>query len=214
MARISPAAVILVHAGFIITGIVTTLLGPMLPILISRWFLTDRRAGLFFTAQFLGSMLGVGAIGVLLKRGYRRTLVLGFSLIAVGVAGLTAKNYFAALAATGLFGGGLGVVLSSTNLWVAEIFPARRVAAVSILNLMWGLGAVVSAPLVLLTRIHTISQLLYSVAAGASLTAALLLVMSLEPTPRAEATDALMPQNHISFKSIVELASLFSLRWL
>src|ERR1022692_3852421 len=85
---ISSTAFVLLHAGFVVTGIVTTLIGPLLPVLISRWSLSDQRAGLFFTAQFCGSMAGVASIGWLIKRGYRHTFVCGFSLVAAGVAGV------------------------------------------------------------------------------------------------------------------------------
>src|SRR6201986_999131 len=109
---ISSSASLVLHGGFVLMGIVTTLLGPMLPILISRWSLSDQRAGLFFSAQFCGSMLGVSSLGPLLRRGYRHTLVCGFSLIAVGVAGLNLGGYIACLAASVLFGCGLGQALS------------------------------------------------------------------------------------------------------
>src|SRR4030088_1857470 len=82
---ISSAASLVLHGGFVVTGIITTLIGPLLPILISRWSLTDQRAGLFFTAQFCGSMAGVASLGWLIKRGYRHAFVCGFSLIAAGV---------------------------------------------------------------------------------------------------------------------------------
>ncbi len=52
----------LIHAGFILTGMVTTLLGPILPTLSSKWSLDDLRAGYLFTAQFLGSIYGCGGI--------------------------------------------------------------------------------------------------------------------------------------------------------
>src|SRR5882762_5366331 len=64
-----------------------------------------------------------------------------------GVAGLNLGSYVASLAAAALFGCGLGQVLSATNLGVAEVAKARRVAALSILNLMWGMGAIASSPL-------------------------------------------------------------------
>ena len=35
---------VIVHSGFIVTGVVTVILGPILPILIARWSLTDERA--------------------------------------------------------------------------------------------------------------------------------------------------------------------------
>src|SRR5580658_10641169 len=118
---ISSAASIVLHAGYVVAGIVTTLIGPILPILIGRWSLSDQRAGLFFTAQFCGSMAGVASLGWLIKRGYRHTFVCGFSLIAAGVAGLNLGSNVASLAAAAVFGCGLGQTLSATNLWVAEV---------------------------------------------------------------------------------------------
>ena len=52
----------LVRAGqiaFFPTGILTTLLGPMLPILIARWALNDTQAGNLFLAQFLAQVLSL-----------------------------------------------------------------------------------------------------------------------------------------------------------
>ncbi len=39
--------------AFLPTGVLTTLLGPMLPLLIARWSLTDTQAGNLFLVQFL-----------------------------------------------------------------------------------------------------------------------------------------------------------------
>src|SRR5580700_11943821 len=146
------AASVAIFAAFVVAGIVTTLMGPILPILIGRWSLSDQRAGLFFTAQFCGSMVGVSTLGALIGRGYRYAFVCGFSLIAAGVAGLTLGSYLAGLAAAALFGCGLGQALSATNLWVAEVAKARRVAALSVLNLAWGIGAVASSPVVMFAQ--------------------------------------------------------------
>jgi Major Facilitator Superfamily len=156
---ISLSASVVMHGGIVVAGIVTTLLGPILPILIARWSLSDERAGLFFTAQFCGSMLGVASIGPLIQRGYRRTFVCGFALIAAGVAGLNLGNTLASLAAAAVFGCGLGQVLSAANLWVAEVAKDRRLAALSILNLMWGIGAIASSPLVMLAQRHGATSL-------------------------------------------------------
>ena len=211
---ISSTAFMVLHSGFVVTGIVTTLIGPLLPILIGRWSLSDQRAGLFFTAQFCGSMVGVASIGPLIKRGYRYTFVCGFGLIAAGVAGLNLGSYFATLAAAAVFGCGLGQTLSSANLWVAEIAKARRVAALSILNLMWGIGAIASSPFVMLAQRHRVtSWLLYAIAACSALTAVVLAGMDLEPgIPRKEKEEqepAL--RKDISVRSMVSLAALFFL---
>ena len=209
----SSAAFVVLHGGFVVAGIVTTLIGPILPILIGRWSLTDQRAGLFFTAQFCGSMAGVASLGWLIKRGYRHALVCGFSLIAAGVAGLNLGGYVASLAAAAVFGCGLGQVLSATNLWVAEVAKTRRVAALSILNLMWGLGAIASSPLVMLAqRRGATPLLLYAIAVGALFTALILAGMNLEPaTTEEEEQRGPTRSENISMRSTVSLAALFFL---
>jgi FHS family glucose/mannose:H+ symporter-like MFS transporter len=209
---VSSAASLVLHGGFVLMGIVTTLLGPMLPILIGRWTLSDQRAGLFFSAQFCGSMLGVSSLGPLLRQGYRHTLVCGFSLIAAGVAGLNLGSNIACLAATVLFGCGLGQALSGTNLWVAEVARSHRVAALSILNVMWGIGAIASSPSVMIAQRHGATLwLLYAIAACSLLTALILMGMNLEPRA-SEDHDTPMPVRQvISLRSTLSLAALFFL---
>lgn len=164
-------------ASFVVAGVVTTILGPILPLLIGRWSLTDERAGLFFTVQFATNMIGLASLSALLPRwGYKATLVPGYIAIALGLAGLNASTAVGGLAATALYGYGLGLVLASSNLWVAEVAESRRVAALSILNFTWGIGAVACPPLVLIAARHgAASWFLYGVAA-ASLCAALVLL--------------------------------------
>ncbi len=211
---VSSAAPAVLHVGFVVTGIVTTLLGPMLPILISRWSLSDRRAGLFFTAQFCGSMVGVASLGWLIKRGYRLTFVCGFGLIAAGVAGLSLDSNVASLAAAAVFGCGLGQALSATNLWVAEVARDRRVSALSILNLMWGIGAIACSPLVMLAQRHAATiWFLYAIAACSALTAVVLAGMNLQPGAPEKDEEQFRParRENISPRSAVNLAGLFFL---
>src|ERR1700747_2547045 len=85
---LTPTAV--AHAAFIPTGIVNVLLGPLLPSLIARWFLSDTQAGELFTAQFMASTGGVALSGWLVPRfGYRVALVLGLLCMALGVVTLS-----------------------------------------------------------------------------------------------------------------------------
>ena len=211
---LSSGAFVVLHCGFVVTGIVTTLIGPILPIFIARWSLSDQRAGLFFTAQFCGSMAGVASIRWLIGRGYRQAFVCGFFLIAAGVAGLNLGSNVACLVATFVFGCGLGQALSTGNLWVAEIYKTRRVAALSILNLVWGIGAIACAPLVMLAQRHeAISSLFYALAAGSALTAVILAGMNLDPAEANEGEEQPKPglQERISRRSTLSLAALFFL---
>src|SRR5271169_6750529 len=75
-----------IHAAFVLTGVITVLLGPVLPVLIVRWSLSDQRAGLFFTLQFCGNLAGIASMGALIsRRGYRLAIPLGFGFMAAGV---------------------------------------------------------------------------------------------------------------------------------
>ncbi|PYV64167.1 MAG: hypothetical protein DMG97_35690, partial [Acidobacteria bacterium] len=54
----------LVYTDFLLTGIVMTFLGPMLPILSARWSLSDARSGSLIFAQFFSSMFGMFSSGI------------------------------------------------------------------------------------------------------------------------------------------------------
>ncbi len=185
-------ASILIYSGFVLAGVVTTLLGPILPFLIARWSLTDERAGLFFTLQFCGNLIGIASLGSLIsRRGYGRTFAIGFTFIALGIAGLNFGNEFTCLFCTAIFGYGLGLILSGTNLWVAEVTASRRAAALSILNLAWGIGAITCPVLVLLSqKTHKLSLFLFGIAGLSAFVAIAITMMSIEPRSdeNAEAT--------------------------
>ena len=138
------------HLGFVLTGVVNTLLGPILPIVSQRWSLTDAQAGRLFAAQFFGAMLGTFASGRLMAvLGVRRCAMLGLAMMAAGVAATgLADHRFGALAVI-VFGLGLGVGVPATNLWIARADPSRSASALSLLNASWCIGAASCAPLIL-----------------------------------------------------------------
>ena len=49
---------VLLHIDFLLTGIVMTFLGPMLPSLSARWSLNDAQSGSLIFTEFFSSMLG------------------------------------------------------------------------------------------------------------------------------------------------------------
>jgi len=146
---------ILLFAGFVLIGIATVIVGPMLPVFIQKWSLDDRQAGFFFTVQFTSSMVGVGLSSALSAwRGYRPALILGYMLTGVGLAALNADSHMLALAATASFGCGYGLVIPGTNLLVAQAGGKRGASLLNLLNFMWGVGAIACSPLVLLAQNH------------------------------------------------------------
>src|ERR1700676_937512 len=158
-------------AGFVVSGMTATILGPSLPTFIARWALDDTQAGLFFTTQFTGSLLGVLLSSAILStRGYRDALVLGFFLMAAGVTGLNSASQYIALFATALYGFGFGIAIPATNLCIAEISGTRRAAALNLVNMAWGIGAI-ACPVLLLAglRADCYTAVLLSIAACALL---------------------------------------------
>ncbi len=147
--------VLAAQIAFLPTGILTTLLGPMLPILIARWALNDTQAGNLFLVQFLASLAGVQISGILLARaGFRPAFLSGLLLMAGGVATLYLGSPALGMASVAVYGLGLGFIVPTDNLMIAEITPGARAAAVSLLNFYWGVGAVVCSVLVAWAQRH------------------------------------------------------------
>src|SRR5580693_1907777 len=186
----------LIYSSFVLAGVVTTLLGPMLPLLMARWSMTDERAGLFFTFQFFGNLAGIATLGPLLtRRGYGQTFVIGFTSIALGIAGLDSGNEFACLSSTAVFGYGLGLILSAVNLWAAEVAGARRTTALSILNVAWGLGAISCPALVLMAhQAHRLPVLLFGIAGLSAVAAIVIATMNIEPRAHSQIEDTALPR--------------------
>jgi fucose permease len=130
------------HGSFVLTGIVNTILGPVLPWLTTRWGLSDLAAGALFSAEFAGGLFGGVASGWIAARwGTGRTMGAGMILMALGVSASALGPL--PLVAAGMFGAGvgLGFVIPSMNLLVVRLEPARAAAALAALNLSWGVGA-------------------------------------------------------------------------
>jgi FHS family glucose/mannose:H+ symporter-like MFS transporter len=141
----TPALIALLHAGFILTGVVNTMLGPLLPVLSSKWVLTDTQAGNLFLAQFLGSVLGVtGSSFLNPSRGPRFALVCGLLSMAIGSTAVGLTSWSLGIVPVFTLGVGLGLVIPTTNLLVSELYPRGRAAALNLINFSWGVGALMS----------------------------------------------------------------------
>ena len=143
----------------------------MLPILIARWSMNDTQAGNLFLVQFLASLVGVQLSGVLLaRRGYRPAFLSGLLLMACGVGTLVLGSLWLGLASVAVYGLGLGLIIPTDNLLIAEISTGMGISsgaipkenskesasasAVSLLNFFWGLGAVLCSLMVAWTEAH------------------------------------------------------------
>ncbi len=163
------------HLAFILTGLGTLILGPILPLLTRQWHLADAQSGLLFSAQFYGSFFG----GVTVSKRLERSMILGMSSAALGF-GIFALAPGLLPACTGLFlgGFGLGQLITSINILGGRRATEHRGSALAFLNLSWSFGALLSPILAAaLTPHFTLRALLATFAAAF---ASLLLVLLLQ----------------------------------
>ena len=147
---------VLLHIDFLLTGIVMTFLGPMLPSLSARWSLNDAQSGSLIFTEFFSSMLGMLFSGASVQRlGYRKTLMIGLTLMPIGVALLAFGPWLWEIFCIAIFGVGYGLTTPAGNLRTAEINPAGSASALSVINAVWGVGAMSSPFLVAFAlRLH------------------------------------------------------------
>jgi len=181
----SRAITLAAHAAFVPTGIVTVLLGPLLPILAVRWVLNDVQSGYLFTAQFTGAMLGTIASGWLVSRvGYRPPIVAGLLMMAIGTSGLSASSWVIGIACVACNGLGYGLAVPACNISVAEANPSRRAGALNLLNFSWSAGSVACPFLIgAFARVHAVRMFLIGMGGVIVLVA---LVIARLPYPRRE----------------------------
>lgn len=143
---------ILLHIGFLISGIVTVLIGQVLPILSRHYQLTDLYSGFYFPAQFAGSLAGTLLTALFARRdNYLLATGIGSGLMAAGILLLNIDSFSVSLAAFVVTGMGIGLTLPAINMTIIEMNPLRAAAALSILNFFWGVGAILCKPFVDLT---------------------------------------------------------------
>jgi len=134
---------LLLHLSFILIGVITTLLGPILPSFSRHWSLTDAQAGFFFTAQYFGSTLGVILTSVFLPRfGFSKVSAAGFAAFFVGFAFLGLGPWVISSLMLGMNGFGYGLSNPAINLRATQLPSKNTAAAVTFLNFSWSIGAV------------------------------------------------------------------------
>jgi fucose permease len=165
---------ILLHFDFLLAGIVMTFLGPMLPSLSQRWALNDTQSGSLIFAEFFSSMFGMLLSGIAVQRlGYRKTLMFGLVLMPVGMTLLAFGPWIIGIAAVCLFGVGYGITTPAGNLRTAEVNAGRSASALSVINAVWGIGAM-SSPLFVDSALRAQHPKLFLFGTAAALLALLL----------------------------------------
>jgi MFS transporter, FHS family, glucose/mannose:H+ symporter len=127
----------LLHLGFALTGVGTVLLGSILPGLSAQWHLRDKDAGLLLLVQFAMSASGA----LLVRRNFWKTLACGYGLMSGGAFAIVLLQQ-RSLPAFAVYGLGLGLAMTSTNMLTGRRYPKRMGAALALLNFSWSAGSV------------------------------------------------------------------------
>lgn len=138
------ASSLVLGVGFALTGAGTIMLGVLLPVISHKWGLRDNQSGLLFFVQFLGSSLGAIFSG----RNRVRSMAAGYGLLAVSACALAFAGWYSLFPTFFVFGLGLGMAMTSTNLLVSDRAGDDRAAKLERLNFKWSSGAMI-APLLL-----------------------------------------------------------------
>lgn len=201
----------LLYLDFLVTGVVMTFLGPMLPYFSMRWMLSDTQSGSLIFAEFFSSMFGMLLSGVLVGRvGYRRTLMVGLVLMPAGMSLLAFGPWTLGLVAISIFGVGYGITTPAGNLRTAEIDPANSAAALNVINAVWGMGAMTSPFLVAMAlRAHRPNLFLFGTTAFLVVLLLVLAGSRFAPDVHVHAKDESLRHSLLSFPILPFVCVLF-----
>jgi fucose permease len=131
--------------GFLLAGLGTVMLGPVLPSLAHQWHLTDEQSGWLFQAKFIGSFLG----GMTVPRRLRFGILAGMVLSCVGFGAFalsTSLDQGLLIGCATLFVGGLGLgqIIASSNILAGRRYTEDTGSALSTLNFFFSFGAIIT----------------------------------------------------------------------
>jgi fucose permease len=126
-----------------IYGMIAAMLGTILPNLSDRFHLTPSQNGTIAFAQALGLIIASLAVGPLLdNEGKKIGLILGLGLISIALFALPRSPGFRSiLMLIFLLGVGGGILVTGANSLVSDVSETHRAAALNLVNLFFGLGA-------------------------------------------------------------------------
>jgi MFS transporter, FHS family, glucose/mannose:H+ symporter len=136
--------------AFLALGLSGATIGPALPWMAQHWAVRLEDAGALFTALFAGSCITVPLSGLLMDRiGRKPVLVAALALMGAGLGGFAfAPGLGVALAWAMVLGFGWGGLDVTLNVFVADLYPDARGAALNLTNVFFGVGALVGPLLI------------------------------------------------------------------
>ena len=135
--------------AIVIYGMIAAMLGTLLPNLSDRFHLSPSQNGTIAFAQALGLIIASLCVGPLLDdEGKKVGLILGLALISIALFALPrSRGFRSILVLLFLLGVGGGTVVTAANSLVSDVSEAHRGAALNLVNLFFGLGAL-ATPLI------------------------------------------------------------------
>ncbi len=132
-----------------IYGMIAAMLGTILPDLSDRFQLSPSQNGTIAFAQALGLVLASLGVGPLLdNEGKKLGMILGLAFISIVLFALPRSPGFRSIVfLLFLLGVGGGIVVTASNSLVSDVSEAHRSAALNLVNLFFGLGAL-ATPLI------------------------------------------------------------------
>ena len=123
-------------------GMLSAMLGTILPDLSDRFRLSPRQNGTIAFAQALGLIIASLGVGPLIdNEGKKLGLIIGLALIATALFALpSASGFRSILFLLFLLGVGGGIVVTGANALVSDVGEAHRATALNMVNLFFGLG--------------------------------------------------------------------------
>jgi fucose permease len=123
-------------------GMISAMLGTILPDLSDRFRLSPRQNGTIAFAQAIGLIIASLGVGPLLDdEGKKLGLIIGLALIATALLALPRSSGFRSIVLLlFLLGVGGGIVVTGANALVSDVGEAHRATALNLVNLFFGLG--------------------------------------------------------------------------
>jgi len=136
--------------AFLCVGALQASFGPTFPVLQERYGVSVAQVGGVVSSYFVGTFVGVLGSGALLIRlGYRRSLVSAAVFVALGTLGLgLAATWLLVLGTAFVAGLGFGQISVAGNLMVARAYGRVAAGLLNALAGMYGVGAMLAPALV------------------------------------------------------------------
>jgi MFS transporter, FHS family, Na+ dependent glucose transporter 1 len=191
-------------AIFLVFGIITAGLGPILPELATQTGSTISAVGGVFTAIFLGALISQLISGFLVDHfGYKKVLFISMFILATGTIGFSiSRSIWWMLAITFVAGLGHGAVDLTTNVMVSNAFPHKNASYMNLLHFFFGAGAFIGPACISLTLTNWNNGIMVLWIAAATIAILAFFVLLLKPVQTTHSSEPNQPSGTHVYRSL------------